>query len=156
MKNNAELAVSAMSELPTTKSELTHYCELIESYATDGEMNVIEVARKVNIMGRIVDFFEKNDTIQSMLISEVEKYGKGELSEFQIKETGTKFLYLECGHAEYNRLLEEKKALDERLKAIETQLKAGDITGIDSTTGEVFEAKKATKQSKTKVVITLK
>jgi hypothetical protein len=156
MKNNAHLAISAMSEMPQTKSELEHYCSLIESYALDGNMNVLEVAEKINMMGRIVDFFEKNEAIQYMLLNEVEKFAKGELSNFQVKETGTKYFYSSCGHSEYNRLLDEKKALDEKLKAIEQQLKVGDVNGFDSVTGEVFEAKKAVKQSKSKVIITLK
>lgn len=156
MKTNAPMAVSAMSELPQNKQELENYCELIKSYAMDGNFNMIEVAEKINVMKRITEFFEKDDEIQDLLLNEVEKYGKGELSNFQVKETGTKYFYSECGHAEYNRLLDEKTALDEKIKAIETQLKAGDITGIDTATGEIFEAKKAVKSSKTKVIITLK
>jgi hypothetical protein len=156
MKNNAQVAISAISEMPQTKAELDNYCDLVKSYAMDGEFNMIEVAEKINIMGRIVDFFEKDSDIQELLINEVEKYHKSELPNFQTKEVGVKYFFDECGHAEYNRLIAEKKELDDKIKAIETQLKAGDINGIDILTGEVFEAKKACKSSKTKVVITFK
>jgi hypothetical protein len=156
MKHNAQMAVSAMSEMPQTKKELENYCDLIKSYALDGEFNIIEVAEKINMMGRIVEFFEKDNEIQSLLLNEVEKYHKSELPHFQIKETGTKYHYDECGHAEYNRLILQKNELDAKIKAIEAQLKAGDINGLDIETGEVYEAKKAQKTSKTKVIITIK
>ena len=154
MQNN--LAISAMAEMPQTKAELEQYNVLVKSAALSGEMDIIDIAKKINMLGRVVEFFEKDADIQSAILTEAEKYGKGERSDISIRETGVKYSYSECGHAEYNRLLSEKKAIDERLKAIETVLKVQNGFDIDKGTGEEFEYLKAAKSSTTKVVLTIK
>ena len=156
MTTQQQMAVSAMSELPANKAELQDYCSIVKSAALSGNDDIIEVAKKVNIMGRIVDFFEKDPDIQSTLLSEAEKYGKGERNDLQIKEVGTKYDFLSCGHSKYNRLYEKKKQIEAEMKEIEATLKLRDITEVDTDTGELIESKKATKTSTTKVIITIK
>jgi hypothetical protein len=155
MNNQNQMAVSAMSELPQTKQELKDYFDLIKQSFLSGENDIIDIAKKVNMMGRIVDLFEKDSDIQALLINEADKYGKGERTDIQIRETGVKYYYLDCGHAEYNRLLTEKKIIEERLKSIETVLKVQDGFDIDKVTGEEFEYTKAAKSSSTKAIILL-
>jgi hypothetical protein len=152
---NNQLAISAMSEMPTNKQELSTYNDLVREAALSGEIDIIEIAKKINMMGRVVDFFEKDKEIQEALLSESEKYVKSERKDLQVKEVGVKYDYLECGHLTYNRLFEEKKAIEEQMKAIEQTLKVRDISEIDTETGEMFEARKANKSSQTKVIILL-
>lgn len=156
MIQQEQLAVNAMSSLPATKAELTDYCDIIKSAMVNGELDVIDIAKKVNMMGRVVDFFEKDNEIQTVLLNEAEKFGKGERTDLQVREVGVKYDFLNCGHSEYNRLYEEKKQIDLKLKAIEAQLKTIDVHGIDFATGEEFNAHKASKSSTTKCIITIK
>lgn len=156
MKTSNQMAISAMSEMPQTKAELVHYNSLIKEATLSGEYDIIDIAKKVNMLGRVVDFFEKDKEIQALLLNEAEKYGKGEREDVQVRETGVKYHYSECGHKEYNRLLDEKKSIEERMKVIEGVLKLESNIAVDKETGEEFEFNKAAKSSSTKVVLTIK
>ena len=156
MQLQEQQAVSAISALPATKKELTDYCEIIKSAVLNGEQDIIDIAKKVNMMGRVVDFFEKDNEIQSVLLSEAEKYGKCERSDIQVREVGVKYDFASCGHAEYNRLKQEAEIINAKIKAIEAMLKLSDCSGVDTETGEEYNATKAVKSSTTKVVLTIK
>lgn len=156
MIQQEQLAVNAMSSLPATKAELTDYCDIIKSAMLNGYADIIDIAKKVNMMGRVVDFFEKDNEIQNVLLNEAEKFGKGERADLQVREVGVKYDFQSCGHSEYNRLIEEKKQLDLKIKSIEAQLKMTDVHGVDVQTGEEFHANKASKSSTTKCIITIK
>jgi NADH:ubiquinone oxidoreductase subunit D len=144
------------SGLPTNKAEIAKYNENIKEVVLSGDADIIKMARSVNIMKKIVENFEKEPDIQAVLLTEVQKYGKGELSEIQVKEVGTKYDFSSCGHATYDRLAQQLEEIKSKMKIIEESLKLRDIVEVDPETGEVFEAKKATKQSTTKVVFTIK
>lgn len=144
------------SGLPTNKAEIAAYNANIKDFILSGNAEIIKVARQVNIMKKIVKNFEKEPEIQDVLLTEVQKYGKGELSEIQVKEVGTKYDFSSCGHATYNRLAAQLEDIKSKMKIIEESLKLRDIVEVDPETGEVFEAKKATKTSTTKVVFTIK
>lgn len=145
-----ELAIG--QGLPQSKAEIEVYNANVKTLALSGEVDIIKLARTVNIMKRIVENFEKENDIQSALLNEVEKYGKGELKEVSVRETGTKYYYSECNHAEYNLLLQQKAEIDARLKQIEETMKTGVVDGI---TGEIL-VQQAPKSSTTKVVFTIK
>ena len=152
---NQQMAVSVMSELPQTKQELSHYFDLIKQSSLSGENDIIDIAKKVNMMGRIVELFEKDSDIQELLIKEDEKYGKGERTDIQVRETGVKYYYSDCGHATYNRLVEEKKELDTRNKSLEKVMQIQGAHEVDTETGEEFDYTKAAKSSSTKAIILL-
>ena len=156
MQLQEQQAVSVISALPATKKELTDYCEIIKSAVLNGDQDIIDIAKKVNMMGRVVDFFEKDNEIQRALLSEAEKYGKGERSDIQVREVGVKYDFASCGHSEYNRLKKEAEKINAKLKSIEAMLKLSDCSGVDTETGEEYNATKAVKSSTTKVVLTIK
>lgn len=156
MTTQNNMVVSVMSELPTNKKEIESYCDLVRIAVIDGEVDILSTAKKINVMKKIVDFFEKDTEIQSVVLNEVEKYGKGELKEITVREVGVKYDFINCGHETYNRLIQEKQALDIQIKAIEETLKLTGGKAIDIETGEEFEFNKANKSSTTKAVFTIK
>jgi hypothetical protein len=145
-----------LSALPQTKKDLDIYCEQVKELTLSGEIDIVDVAKKINIMGRVVEYFEKDKSIQESLLNEAEKYGKGERTDLHIREVGVKYDFHSCNHSTYNRLYEEKKQIEARLKEIEATLKVRDVSEIDTETGEIIEATKAVKSSTTKCIILIK
>lgn len=156
MKTNESLAISAMSELPSNKQELLDYNELIKQSILSGNNDVLEVARKINILKRIAEFFEKDKDIQEVVLNEASKFSNGELKEIQVKELGTKYYFEKCGHSIYNRLVDQRDSLNASIKALEEGMKLTGGVAVDPLTGEEFTFNKAAKSSTTKVVFTLK
>lgn len=144
--------------LPTNKAEIEAYSASVKELALSGEVDIIKLARTVNIMKRIVENFEKEPEIQEALINECTKYGKGELREIQIKEVGSKTDYSDCNHPQYNRICSEIETLIEQKKSLELYLKSltKPTDFIDPETGEQVELIPPTKTSTTKVVFTIK
>jgi hypothetical protein len=151
-----ELAIGV--GLPQNKAEIDIYNANVKDLALSGEVDIIKLSRTVNIMKRIVEFFEKEPEIQDCLLNEVQKYGKGELSEIQVKETGTKYDYLGCNLPEYIQVIESINELTERKKQLETYLKTiiKETEFIDPSTAESVILLPAIKTSTTKVVFTIK
>ena len=153
---STELAIGA--GLPQNKAEIEVYNANVKELALSGEVDIIKLARTVNIMKRIVENFEKESEIQDALLNEVSKYGKGELSEIQVKEVGTKYDFSECNHSQYDRLCSEIEMLNEQKKSIETYLKSlkQPTDFIDPQTAEMVQLLPPSKISTTKCVFTIK
>lgn len=149
-------AIAYIRQMPENKSQLISFFDVMKQEVLDGECDVISVSQQINCIKRLVEMYEKDSVIQDLLLSEVEKYGKGELPDsIKVKETGAKYDYSECGHVVYNRLLDLESEIAQQKKAIEATLKVRPIVETDPTTGEIFEARKAVRSSKTKVVFSL-
>ena len=146
------------SGLPTNKAEIEMYNANVKKLALSGEVDIIKLARTVNIMKRIVENFEKEPEIQESLVNECMKYGKGELKEIQVREVGGKTDYSECNHPQYNRICEEIETLTEQKKSLELYLKSltKPTDFIDPETGQQVELIPPTKTSITKAVFTIK
>ena len=153
---STELMVGA--GLPQNKKEIEVYNANVKELALSGEVDIIKLARTVNIMKRIVETFEKEPEIQETLLNEVGKYGKGELSEIQVKEVGVKYDFLNCGLPEYESVLFQIETLSERKKQLETYLKSINkpTDFIDPLSGEMIVLQPAVKSSTTKAVFTIK
>jgi hypothetical protein len=146
------------SGLPQNKKEIELYNSNVKDLAISGEVDIIKLARTVNIMKRVVENFEKEPEIQDALLNEVSKYGKGELSEIQSKEVGTKYDFSNCNHPEYNSIILEIESLTERKKQLESYLKTinKETDFIDPLSGEMVKLLPCVKSSTTKCVFTIK
>ena len=105
---------------------------------------------------KTIEEIESSEDFKSAVMSEAEKYHKQELqnlynSKIEIKETGTKYDYAGAGCEEYDVLMAQKKELDERVKQLENDMKAGRINQV---TGEIV-IPKATKTSTTAIFVTI-
>lgn len=154
--STTELVIGA--GLPTNKAEIEVYNANVKDLALSGDVDIIKLARTVNVMKRIVENFEKETEIQNALLNEVQKYGKGELPEIQVKEVGTRWDFSECNYPQYERICQQIDLLTEQKKSLETYLKTikRPTDFIDPETAEQVEIIPATKSSSTKVVFTLK
>lgn len=155
MNSTTELVHLDLSALPKTRYELNTYFAAVKDIALSGSDDIIAIAQKINIMGRIVELFEKDKDIQDYLLSEADKYAKGERSDIQVKEVGVKYDFSECNHPKLQRLEDQKQALEAEIKAIKETLKIKGATEIDADTGEIYQTNKAARSSTTKVIFTL-
>ena len=110
-----------------------------------------------------INTFLKDESIKDAVIQECEKYGKGESPGYlgaviQIKETGVKYDFSVCNDPVYERLVEERKIIDEQCKEREKYLKtlSKSKTEIDEDTGDIFQLFPPAKQSTTSYSITFK
>lgn len=151
-------AVSLFSQMPKTKEDLKSFFEVMKNEVLNGDADILRVSNQLNVIKKLIADYEKDTDIQSYLLSEVEKYGKGELPNVTIRETGVKYNYSEVGFLKYNEIVSEIEALEIKKKALEEEMKVKKETWVytDMESGDTYEVNPVSKSSTTKVVFTLK
>jgi hypothetical protein len=156
------LFLSATNVFPTRKYEIAKFTDnIISELLDDGEIPLLQVESKLACMASIVKNIRDNKEYKEALLNEAEREGlktfKKNDSSFCIKEVGTVYDFSDCGHLEYNSIILEIKALTERKKAIEGQIKANPrgYIYVNDETGESYFVKPCSKTSTTQVVTTI-
>ena len=133
------------------------------SKVIDGDINPIDAVVQMKSISETINTFLKDENIKDAVIQECEKYGKGESPGYlgaviQIKETGVTYDFSVCNDPVYERLVEERKIIDEQCKEREKYLKtlSKSKTEIDEDTGDIFQLFPPAKQSTTSYSITFK
>ena len=151
------MTVNSIAALfPETKSEIKSFAEQMISSVLYGYTDPLKVKVQLAAMKKTIEEIEGSQDFKNCVMNEAEKYHKLELanlynSKIEIKETGTKYDYEGAGCEEYNVLIAQKKELDERVKQLENDMKAGRINQV---TGEIV-IPKATKTSTTAIFVTI-
>lgn len=150
-------------DIPLTKSAQAGLGGALKNHLLEGDMNPVEAVVKAKSLHAILDAFLKDEEVKECVINECDKYGKGETPSFggavvQVKNTGTKYDYTDCGDPVHERLREEMESLKARMKAREKELMSlsGPRTVVDDETGEVYTVKPPVKTASLSYSITFK
>lgn len=146
----------------TTKQERQEFVNDVLARLDEGNLDPLRVHLQVKSMESIIEGLTKSETYKSFVLDAAQKHG-GKTFEFgnaqiQVKETGTKYDYSQCGDVVYAKLEKEAAEINEKLKARQKFLQS--ITGflpvLDEETGQIYNCFPPSKSSTTSVSVTLK
>jgi hypothetical protein len=147
MKNEA---LSHFKQIGTTKKSIKSYADAIISTLDDGSTNPISIAVTIAAIEKLYKELRSNESLKNKVVAMVENNGKEyDYGNFNIEicETGVKYDYSTCQHAEYDAICFQIKILEEKMKAIKEPICLPE-------TGEIIYP--PTKTSETNYKITLK
>lgn len=137
--------ITLFEEIPVTRTGQKELGDIMKKSLADGEMNPIEAVVKAKSLYEVLSLFLKDDDVKGLVVNECSKYGKGETPSFsgakvQVKETGVKWDYTDCGDPVYDSLALQMEELKQRMKQRESYLKTitERKTEIDEATGEIY------------------
>lgn len=147
-----------INQITPSKVSLEGYVTDIVQHVEKGEGNPIEISAKLDFMMKICDSAKKE--IKPAVIRELEK-AKERKDYFgykvEVKETGTKYDYRNCGDSKWYDLQEQLQFIEDKIKDRETFLKAikEPLMIADEETGELFKVIPPVKTSTTSPCFTL-
>jgi len=150
--NNLKIENNILT-LSLNKKDINSFIERVVTEVKEGNRNPLETLVKLKAITKVADGITNN--IMEDTISEALKYEKNEKAygaKIDVREAGVKYDYSQS--QTWRELIEERNALDERIKAIEFAYRNAtpDTPYIDTITGEVFTIP-PTKHSKTVVAV---
>ena len=152
-------ALNTLGNFPETKKEIKSFVESAILEVQDGTYNPLETIIRLEALKKTIEGVQKG--IRDMATDEAEKYGKqfdfGN-AKCQVKMSGVKYDYSNCGDPIYQSMQNELNDLKNRMKARENWLKSiqGQETHLDEETGELITIYAPIKSGKETVSITLK
>jgi hypothetical protein len=138
-----------------TKSELNDLASILLEVSEGRELDLYIFAKKLEYLSKVIQ-----EVSNEYALSEAEKM-KGESiynSKIEVKDTGVRYNFSECGYTPYNELVSGKKQIETELKGMETLLKSINkkTTIVDEQSGEILEVKPPTRTAGTSIVLTIK
>lgn len=164
-------ATSILSLFETSKAERSSFVADVVQRLRDGEADPLKVHLQIKCAEDIINSLtctdeKKNKNFASaidyknMLVAAAEKNGKKftyHNAEFSIKEVGTSYDWSKCEDPELVDLLEQQKAITEKVKAKQEFLKNVPATGIEMRfNDELVTVYPPAKSSSTSVAVSLK
>lgn len=152
---------SVLALFPETKSEISTFVSKAVESALNGYENPLKLQVQISALEQVLKGIKDNADFKEASLKEADKYGQKSFTDFnstiQVKETGVKYDYSNCGYPVYNEICEKINELNTQKKQIEDQLKAikEETKFVDENTGEEITILPPTKTSTTSVVITL-
>lgn len=150
-------------KIPFTKAQQSGFVELLVAQIEDGEISPVEAVVKAKALYETIGAFLKDDRTNEYVLKECDKYGKGEFPSFsgatiQVRETGVKYDYMNCGDPEYTNLLKQEQEISSARKKREKYLSAitKTKTEINEETGEIYTLNPPVRTGKVSYVITFK
>jgi len=147
--------INLKSILDSEKHNLDTLIDVIVNEAEGYELEAYITAKKLEYVVKSLI-----EVLQPMAITEAEKQKGNTLYgvEVNVKDTGVRYNFSECGYTPYNNLLSGKKQIETELKGMETLLKSINkkTTIVDEGSGEILEVKPPTRTSGTSIVLTIK
>jgi P2-related tail formation protein len=141
--------------LDSDKHQLDTLIDVIVNEAEGYELEAYITAKKLEYVVKSLI-----EILQPMAISEAEKQKGNTLygAEVNVKDTGVRYNFSECGYLPYNNLISDKKQIETELKGMETLLKSINkkTTIVDEQSGEILEVKPPVRTAGTSIVLTLK
>jgi P2-related tail formation protein len=143
------------SILDSEKHQLDTLIDVIVNEAEGYELEAYITTKKLEYVVKSLI-----EVLQPMAITEAEKQKGNTLygAEVNVKDTGVRYNFSECGYLPYNNLISDKKQIESELKGMETLLKSINkkTTIVDEVSGEILEVKPPTRTSGTSIVLTIK
>lgn len=137
--------ITLFGEIPVTRTGQKELGDIMKKSLVEGETNPIEAVVKAKSLYEVLSLFLKDDDVKELVVNECSKYGKGETPSFagakvQVKETGVKWDYTDCGDPVYDSLVLQMEELKQRMKEREAYLKTitARKTEVDEDTGEIY------------------
>jgi hypothetical protein len=127
-----------------------------------GELNPLDIHYQVKAMEDFIKVLTSNSRYKDYVLTEGMKHGKSfefNGSKMEIKETGVKYDYSNCGDQEWSAIEVEINRRKELQKEREKFLKSVPAEGIEivsNETGEVIKVYPPSKTSTTSIAVTLK
>lgn len=157
------MTVNSVAALfPETKSEIKSFADKMIESVLDGYIDPLKVKVQLAAMKKTIEEIESSEEFKDCVMNAANKYHKDELknihnANIQIKETGVKYDYSQCGMPEYYLVCEELLQLTERKKALENRLKTvtKEEDYICPITSEMVKLMPPSKTSTTTVTITI-
>jgi P2-related tail formation protein len=147
--------INLKSILHSEKHQLDTLIDVIVNEAEGYELEAYITAKKLEYVVKSL-----LEVLQPMAITEAEKQKGNTLygAEVNVKDTGVRYNFSECGYTPYNELVSDKKKIETELKGMETLLKSINkkTTIVDEVSGEILEVKPPTRTSGTSIVLTIK
>ena len=147
--------INLKSILDSEKHQLDTLIDVIVNEAEGYELEAYITAKKLEYVVKSLI-----EVLQPMAISEAEKQKGNTLygAEVNVKDTGVRYNFSECGYLPYNNLISDKKQIETELKGMETLLKSINkkTTIVDEQSGEILEVKPPVRTSGTSIVLTIK
>lgn len=138
-------AISLFGNIPVTRTGQEELVDKMKEILLEGETSPIEAVIKAKSLYEILSSFLKDEDVKECVLNECGKYGKGEYPSFagakvQVKETGVKWDYMNCGDHIYESFNSHMEELKKQMKQREAYLKSITVkkTEIDEETGEVY------------------
>jgi hypothetical protein len=126
-----------------------------------GSVNPLDLPVKKKTIEQALEMAMKNPTVMDCIQEEVRRHGKFAThlgAKIELAEVGTKYHYDVCGDPVMSELLQEQAAINLRIKARETFLKAlppsGEVITIQAT-GETVHVYPPNKTSTTSIKTTM-
>lgn len=153
-------AIGTLRLFATTQTQVDVFSDQLIQSVQNGEVNPIEILVQLKAFEKVSERVMKE--IKPNVLREAGKY-PGSSFEFngnkiEKAELGTKYNYDTCNDPVYKQLMEEGKALSEKIKAREAFLKSlpGQTTIVDDGSGEVITLSPPLKTSAYGVKVSIK
>ncbi len=147
--------INLKSILDSDKHQLDTLIDVIVNEAEGYELEAYITTKKLEYVVKSL-----LEVLQPMAITEAEKQKGNTLygAEVNVKDTGVRYNFSECGYTPYDSLLSGKKQIESELKLMETMLKSINkkTTIVDEESGDVMEIKPPVRTSGTSIVLTIK
>lgn len=123
--------------------------------------NALELRRMGAIMEDTAKRINSDERVRESCVAEIEKYGKNHTIngvKYDIRETGVKYDFSECGDTIYNDLVEILNQYKAKVKEREEYLKRlprEGITQVNEETGEIYRVYPPARSSTTNVAVTI-
>jgi hypothetical protein len=146
----------------TTKEERTQLVREIFDEVLNGRINPLELHLRLKSAEEVIKQLTGLEPYKAILLDEAVKHGKSfqyHTAKVDIRETGVKYDYSQCGNSELAALYDQQKAIEAEIKSIETYhkgLPAAGLQVVNPETGEVETHYPPVKTSTTSVAVTLK
>jgi hypothetical protein len=141
--------------LDSDKHQLDTLIDVIVNEAEGYELEAYITVKKLEYVVKSLI-----EVLQPMAITEAEKQKGNTLygAKIEVKDTGVRYNFSECGYLPYNNLISDKKQIETELKGMETLLKSINkkTTIVDEQSGEILEVKPPTRTAGTSIVLTIK
>lgn len=139
-------ALSTLSILPQTKTEIKNFTESIKAELDDGYVDPLLFQQQLTSLKNIVDSLSKDQDIKEMILFEASKYGEKTI-DFNgskiTKKNITRYDFSGCGDSKWSELKSKAVMAAEELKGRESFLKSLKDTFVDTVTGETIQPPKA-------------
>jgi len=151
-------AITLIKALPSNKTELDNYVNLVKQQILSGSENPLKIAIQLKAMGEIISSLTKDADIKSLILDEAEKYPEKSFDDygarFEKKEVGVKYDYSNDG--KWVKINNEIKVLSILRKDREDLLKTIKSENVaDSESGEILNPP-IKKSSGVQVIVKLK
>jgi hypothetical protein len=146
----------------TTKEERTQLVREIFDEVLNGRINPLELHLRLKSAEEVIKQLTGLEPYKAILLDEAVKHGKSfqyHTAKVDIRETGVKYDYSQCGNSTLNELYEKQKTINSAIKVYEEYhkpLPASGIQVVHPETGEVETHYPPAKTSTTSVAVTLK